>query len=419
MEDLDKYLDKFPEGANAGAAQARVAELERSVAALELRTADAEKEAWNAVAENIDKARIEAFLKDWPRGQHAAEAKERIAALERNAETKAWNAVAESKDKARIEAFLKDWPESKHAEAAKARIAELRRDRLRLGALIGAGVAAVLIFAGWLAYQRGRLTPMFWDVSTSALTTQAEQALRPGKTFKECATCPDMVVVQTGSFTMGSDESDTEKRPHRVTIGQSFAVGKFEVTFDEWDACVAHGGCTWAPEDRFWGRRRQPVMNVSWDDAKQYAAWIARLTGKPYRLLTEAEWEYAARGGTTTIYSWSNDISNGNANCDGCGSQWDGKRTAPVGSFKPNAFGLYDMHGNVEEWVEDCWHDTYAGAPDDGRAWTTSCTTGQRVVRGGSRSSFPTGLRSTRRDGLSAELRNNKRGFRIARTLTP
>jgi formylglycine-generating enzyme required for sulfatase activity len=110
-------------------------------------------------------------------------------------------------------------------------------------------------------------------------------------------------------------------------------------------------------------------MRVSWEDAKQYVAWIAKLTGKPYRLLTEAEWEYAARAGTTTSYSWGNDIGKGNANCDRCGSQWDNERTAPVGSFKPNGFGLYDMHGNVWEWCEDAWHDNYKGAPADGSAW--------------------------------------------------
>jgi formylglycine-generating enzyme required for sulfatase activity len=196
------------------------------------------------------------------------------------------------------------------------------------------------------------------------------QALQSGNTFRECAICPEMVVVPAGSFTMGSNESEYEKPPHRVALGQPFAVGKFEVTFDEWDTCVAHGGCTQKPGDESWGRSKRPVINLSWDDAKQYVAWIAKLTGKPYRLLTEAEWEYAARAGTTTTYSWGNDIGQGNANCDRCGSQWDNKRqTAPVGSFKPNAFGIYDMHGNVWEWCEDAWHDNYNAAPTDGSAW--------------------------------------------------
>ena len=145
-------------------------------------------------------------------------------------------------------------------------------------------------------------------------------------------------------------------------IDSPFAVSKLEVTADEWDACVVLGGCTWpAPETGF-GRGTRPVMNVSWDDAQQYVAWLSTRTGKTYRLLSEAEWEYAARAGTSTAYFWGNEIGNGNANCNGCGSQWDHRRTAPVGSFAPNAFGLHDMHGNVWEWVQDCMHEDYNGA---------------------------------------------------------
>jgi formylglycine-generating enzyme required for sulfatase activity len=127
-----------------------------------------------------------------------------------------------------------------------------------------------------------------------------------------------------------------------------------------------------------------PVINVSWGDAKQYVGWLSQLTGKEYRLLTEAEWEYAARAGANTRYSWGDDPGMGNANCDGCGSQWDLQQTAPVGSFKPNALGLYDMHGNVWEWVEDSWHENYDSAPTDGSAWLRGGKPSYRVVRGGS-----------------------------------
>jgi formylglycine-generating enzyme required for sulfatase activity len=160
-------------------------------------------------------------------------------------------------------------------------------------------------------------------------------------------------------------------------------------------------------------------MNVSWDDAKQYVAWIAKLTGKPYRLLTEAEWEYAARAGTTTTYSWGNDIGQGNANCDGCGSQWDNKQTAPVGSFKPNAFGLYDMHGNVWGWCEDPWHNNYNGAPTDGSAWLEGGNESRRIVRGGSWNDDPEFLRAAIRDVGSTVDRVGGIGFRLARTLNP
>jgi len=292
------------------------------------------------------------------------------------------------------------------------------RQRVLFGA-VAAVVLAVIGYGGWFVYVRARLLPMFWDVNTSLLTTEAEQALNPGGApFKECVSCPQMVFMPAGDFIMGSDEASEERPPHSVAIQKPFAVGKFEVTFDEWYACVAHRGCNHEPgDDKGWGWGQQPVMNVSWDDAKQYVAWIAKLTGKPYRLLTESEWEYAAHAGTTTTYSWGNDIGKDNANCGGCGSQWDNKQTAPVGSFKPNAFGLYDMHGNVWEWVEDCWHASYAQAPVDGTAWAKPCTDTGRVIRGGSWTDVPKFARATARITYSADVRANYLGFRLARTL--
>ena len=299
-----------------------------------------------------------------------------------------------------------------------------RRRRLRRRALIGvlafAGLPALLV-GGYIVYELARLLPWFWDVSTSVLTAQAEQALKPGDTFMECASCPEMVVVPADSFIMGSPANEAMSRngegpPHKVTIRQPFAVGKFELTFDEWDACAAHGGCT----QQFLGSGRKPATGASWDEAKQYVAWIVKLTGKPYRLLTEAEWEYAARAGTTTAYSWGDAIGKNNANCNGCDSQWDGKQTAPVGSFAANAFGLHDMHGNVWEWVEDCWHNSYAGnPPTDGSAWIAGGECKVRVVRGGSWSGDPEDLRSANRYWLTAVGRLDVLGFRVGRTLTP
>jgi formylglycine-generating enzyme required for sulfatase activity len=161
------------------------------------------------------------------------------------------------------------------------------------------------------------------------------------------------------------------------------------------------------------------VINVSWDDAKEYVAWISAKAGAPYRLLTEAEWEYAARAGTQTAYSWGEKIGRGNANCNGCGSQWDARQPAPVGSFAPNAFGLYDMAGNVWEWVEDCYHDDYDGAPTDSSAWTVDGDCSNRVVRGGSWDSNPQSLRSANRGRSSGVIRVNYLGFRVGRTLNP
>ena len=259
---------------------------------------------------------------------------------------------------------------------------------------------------------------------SSGLPLSAERALKPKDIFRECDQCPEMVVVPAGSFTMGSLASapgrDVDESPrHSVTIAKPFAVARFPLTFDEWDACVADGGCNgYKPGDQGWGRGRRPVINVSWDNATTYVAWLSRKTGKPYRLLTEAEWEYAARAGTTTAYYWGDKIGKGNANCNGCGSQWDNVQTSPVGSFAANAFGLYDTAGNVWQWVQDCYHSNYERASTDGLAWSTGdCN--RRVVRGGSWISYPQLLRSAGRFWNTPDDRGNLLGFRVGRTLAP
>ena len=164
--------------------------------------------------------------------------------------------------------------------------------------------------------------------------------------------------------------------------------------------------------------RQPPVIFVGWDDAQAYVAWLSRMTGKTYRLLSEAEWEYAARAGTTTAYSWGDEIGKNNANCNDCGSQWDNTKTAPVGSFAPNSFGLHDMHGNLWEWVEDCYRHDYNGAPADGSAWTTGICSSS-VARGGSWFDGPRVLRSASRVGYTAGFRSLGLGIRVGRTLTP
>jgi len=236
-----------------------------------------------------------------------------------------------------------------------------------------------------------------------------------------------MIVVPSGKFMMGSaetekDHQNTESPQHEVMISKSFAVSKFAVTFAEYDACVDAGACDKPkPYDNGWGRADRPAIYVSWDDAQQYAAWLSRSTGKPYRLLSEAEWEYAARAGSPTAYPWGGGIVEGNANCAKCGSKWDGTQTAPSGSFKPNAFGLYDMHGNVYSWVEDCYN-SYREKPEGlkvtGAAWTTGdCSS--RVLRGGSWSVAPQYIRSADRVRYPSGVRGYDLGFRVARTLNP
>ena len=250
----------------------------------------------------------------------------------------------------------------------------------------------------------------------------AGDAPQPGESFADPLSSggqgPEMVVVPAGSFSMGCvsglDCYDDEKPVREVTISQPFAVSKHEITFEDYDRFSAPD----AVDDGGWGRGRLPVMRVSWNDASDYAAWLSAQTGESYRLLSEAEWEYVARAGSATKYSWGNSIGSNRANCYGCGSQWDYEQTAPAGSFEPNAFGLYDVHGNVYEWVEDCWNGSYEGAPADGSAWTRGdCE--RRVVRGGAWDDFPDDLRIALRVGTPADRSDGYYGFRVARILGP
>ncbi len=238
----------------------------------------------------------------------------------------------------------------------------------------------------------------------------------PGTAFRHGPDFPELVMLPAGCFLMGSPNDEDgryadEGPQHEVTIARPFAVGRYPVTFAEWDAFVAAGGTTHRPADDGWGRGRQPVIHVSWNHAQAYVAWLRDRTGQPYRLLSEAEWEYAARAGTQTRYPWGNQVSKGKANFVGSGSQWNNRQTSPVGSFAANAFGLHDMIGNVWEWVQDTWHDNYQGAPDDGRAWEEG--RGSRVVRGGSWIGNSNLCRAASRNGYTPDYRYDDLGFRV------
>ena len=263
------------------------------------------------------------------------------------------------------------------------------------------------------------------------------ETLEVGRTFKDCGECPEMVVIPSGSFMMGSpssekDRDDNEGPLHRVRIDYRFAVGVYEVTFAEWEACVNAGGCGgYRPSDRGWGRGNRPVINVFWEDAQSYVRWLSAKTGHQYSLLSESEWEYVARAGTTTPFYFGSTISTDQANYNGNDTYGTGRKgmyrekTLPVGSFKENAWGVYDMHGNVEEWVQDCYNDSYVGAPTDGSAWELgNCV--RRVLRGGGWSSLPSNVRSAHRFGFSGNVRSAHRsrkttffvfgtGFRVLR----
>jgi formylglycine-generating enzyme required for sulfatase activity len=242
----------------------------------------------------------------------------------------------------------------------------------------------------------------------------------PGESFRECAQCPEVVVIPAGEFTMGSPQGEAGRKqdedpPHKVTLARPFAVGKYEVTFAEWDACMAAGGCVHKPDDHGWGRDRWPVINVNWEDVQAYASWLSKSTGKPYRLLSEAEWEYAARAGTTTRYPWGDAPGINRANFADSASYWSGKQTAPTGSFAANQFGLHDMIGNVWEWVQDCY-GSYRDALRDGRAVEMyGCTS--RVLRGGGWNRLPEVARAANRGRAEPDRRGYVIGFRVARTL--
>lgn len=240
----------------------------------------------------------------------------------------------------------------------------------------------------------------------------------PGRVFRDCAGCPELVSIPAGSFTMGSPESEPgrfrqESPQHVVEVGR-FALGRYEVTIEQWDTCVSAGGCSPRP-DAGWRGNDTPVTHVSWNDAQRYVQWLSRRSGHAYRLPSEAEWEYAARAGSSTARHWGDEIGTGNANCDGCGSPWDNRIPAPVGSLAANDFGLYDMLGNVWEWTQDCWNDSYGGAPTDGSAWQTGdCY--RRLVRGGSWNFRPAVVRSAVRFWVETKIRHEGVGFRVARS---
>jgi formylglycine-generating enzyme required for sulfatase activity len=230
--------------------------------------------------------------------------------------------------------------------------------------------------------------------------------------FKDIEVGPEMVIAPAGAFTMGSYEYEDETPLRKVTFSSPFAVGRFAVTFAEWDVA----GLVHKPGDQGWARGRRPVINVSWKDARAYAAWLSRQTSKDYRLLSEAEWEFCCRAGTTTRYTFGDSITHQQGQFSV--REWgDAKKTAEVGSFQSNPWGLYDTHGNVWEWCEDNWHPNYSGAPQDGSVWQGGDAS-QRVLRGGSWSNFNADyLRSAGRLRNQQDKRDYCFGFRLARTL--
>jgi formylglycine-generating enzyme required for sulfatase activity len=287
-----------------------------------------------------------------------------------------WETIKDSDSPANFEAYLDAYPSGRFASAARARLLDIASNK--------------------------PAKPLA-DAPTSII--------------RDCLQCPELVFIPSGSFKMGSTEVyDFEGPVHQVSIPKGFYLGRYEVTYDEWDACVADRGCKFRPDDAGAGRGRRPVTNLDWNDAKTYLAWLSEKTAKAYRLPTESEWEYAARANTTTAYPWGRSIEKDRANCAGCTSEPLNK-PIEVGSFKPNAFGVYDMAGNAAEWVEDCWSDGYREAPTDGSAIIRQACN-QRVLRGGSFNNDAKYSRSAARFRYDFNVRHPSNGLRVVREKT-
>jgi formylglycine-generating enzyme required for sulfatase activity len=321
-----------------------------------------------------------------------------------------WESVARSDDLADVDAFLRLFPTSRWADQAKQR-------RATLAARAPAPVAA--------AEPPRRVAEAQPSDNASAPRSSSGMVAavvppRPAPepiaaTFQDCAGCPTLVRIPAGTFLMGLAKGDPTSGPqHQVSI-RAFAIGQHPVTFAEWKACIADGGCNFTPRMTK-PQDRTPIYNISWDDAQMFLRWISNKTGKKYRLPTESEWEYAARANSTTMYWWGDKVGSMLANCTDCGGAQDAHTPLPIGSFKVNPFGLYEVHGGVAQWVADCWAPNYANAPADGTAHDVkNCE--KRVLRGGSFRNERADITAFSRNNYDASVRYIAHGMRVARDL--
>lgn len=332
-----------------------------------------------------------------------------------------WESIKNSNSPEDYEAYLQSYPKGRFAGLAKARIERLRAAAPKQESKPppAAGHAPAPAKPAQETQQETKRPPAATATPPppSAAPAKSSGATTTGANeIKDCPTCPMLVTLPPGTFSMGSNTDDPSEKPvHRVSIAEPFAIGKYEVTVEQWDACVEANAC---PRVVFNGdhSKNTPMRDVSWDDAQHYVKWLSQTTGKSYRLPTEAEWEYAARGGTSTRYWWGERMEPGKANCKECGQPWNADNPVNVGSFAPNPFGLYDMNGSVWEWVSDCWHNSYKGAPADGKTWDApNCR--ERVIRGGSWRDGSSYMLTATRFKYDASVRYTQNGFRVARSV--
>jgi formylglycine-generating enzyme required for sulfatase activity/serine/threonine protein kinase len=422
------FLDDFPESIHRDQAEVHLARLDQ--------------EAWKAAEADGGRAAVEAYLEQFPGGLHEADALIRLeefrladeaAAREREElarlETAAWEQARDQRTIAAIDQYLADWPGGQHGDEARALKQSLQNEANDHRAFEAAGkLQTIAAYQSYVdAFPRGSHV-------AAALEAIDNLTLRPGKTFRDCPDCPTMVVVPAGSFWQGSDEHNPDalkmETPRRmVTIAEPFAVGVFEVTLAQWDACVAAGGCSTNPPDNGWGRDTRPAILVSWNDAVEFTTWLSQKTGQAYSLPSESQWEYVARAGEESdwlggdpeaVCRFANIAGNES------GLRWQhaycadpaALETLPVGSLQANAFGLHDVIGNVAEWTLDCLNLSYLDAPADGSAWGRGICS-SRMTRGGSWFTGTREIRLPARFNLKNGDRNDFTGFRVVRKVAP
>ncbi|QYD71268.1 SUMF1/EgtB/PvdO family nonheme iron enzyme [Paraburkholderia edwinii] len=331
-----------------------------------------------------------------------------------------WDSIKDSNYASDYEAYLKAYPNGRFATLAHARIERLKAAAGAQKPQTAPAPQATTPAAPAAPAPQQQRPPAAAAPAPAPTPTPAQP---PAKTTfaasgesKDCATCPVMISLPAGSFTMGSNSDDpSEKPPHHVTIAAPFAIGKYEVTVEQWNACADANVCPRLSAENN-SVKNAPARDLSWDDAQLYVKWLAKTTGRPYRLPTEAEWEYADRAGTTSKYWWGEQMRKGQANCKDCGDPWHKEGPESVGTFAANPYGLHDMNGSVWEWVSDCWHNSYQGAPNDGHVWDApGCN--MRVIRGGSWREGADYMLTSTRFKYSQSVRQSQDGFRVAKDL--
>jgi len=390
-------------------------------------SSDFEAALWNVIRESKNPSDFEAYLEVFPSGQYSTQARQRLSVL-RPPETPKSAAPAvkveamQGEYELTVSANIRELPDTSSSIVGRGD----KGERLQVtGRVVGANWYRVKTPGGGTAYVSSKLMreppkaepkPAAPKVAIVPPRFLSSMKTAPGGNFRDCPDCPEMVSLPAGSYRMGSDAGDPSERPaHTVRISHAFAVGKYEVTVAQWNSCVAAGGCTYKP--RIKGAPEEaPVHKLSWKDVQEYLAWLKKVTGKPYRLLSEAEWEYAARGGMNHRFWWGDRMTVGMADCKDCGNGWSYNFPAPVGMFKPNPFGLYGMNGGVWEWTDDCWHTNYNHAPTDGSA-AKDGDCGARVLRGGSWRNDAGYAHAASRLRYDFNVRYSTNGFRVARDL--